>query len=82
MNHSIIGPSIFDTFKLKETLLLNDAGEWGHEPDNNAIGVLRSTNFSNQGYLLTEDIAYRTLSELKKNDKNKAVNNEKVSSPI
>lgn len=69
MNHSIIGPSIFDTFKLKETLLLNDAGEWGHEPDNNAIGVLRSTNFSNQGYLLTEDIAYRTLSELKKNDK-------------
>ncbi len=70
MTQSIIGEtSAFDVFKLKDAVLVNDAGEWGQEPDENAVGVLRSTNFTNEGYLITEDIAYRTVSESKKNEK-------------
>ncbi len=54
--------SEFDVFKLKSALLKNDAGDWGDEPsDENAIGVLRSTNFTNQGLLDLSDVAYRSL---------------------
>ena len=54
--------SEFDVFKLKSALLKNDAGDWGDEPsDDNAIGVLRSTNFTNQGLLDLSDVAYRSL---------------------
>jgi len=70
VNYSIIGVTpAFDVFKLKASLLANDAGEWGQEPGNDAIGVIRSTNFSNQGYLFLDDIAYRSLSASKKKEK-------------
>lgn len=70
MNHSIIGATpAFDVYKLKDSLLANDAGEWGKEPGNDAIGVIRSTNFSNEGYLFLDDIAYRTLTASKKKEK-------------
>ncbi len=70
MNYSIIGVTpVFEVFKLKDSLLANDAGEWGQEPNGDAIGVIRSTNFSNEGYLFLNDIAYRTLSDLKKKEK-------------
>jgi len=52
-NESRIGvlPDDFGTFVLRERLARNDAGEWGAEPDENACGVLRSTNFTNEGIL-------------------------------
>ena len=59
----------FDTFKLKDILVKNDAGEWGADPDENAIGVLRSTNFTNEGKLTLDDVAYRKLSIDKINEK-------------
>lgn len=59
----------FSTFKLKNALLKNDAGDWGSEPDNNAIGVIRSTNFSNDGKLDLSDVAYRTLKPNKRIEK-------------
>lgn len=52
----------FDVFKLKSALTKNDAGDWGDEPiEGNANGILRSTNFTNQGILDLSDVAYRTL---------------------
>lgn len=70
MNSSIIGMTFdFDVFKLGDAFLINDAGEWGQEPNINSVGVLRSTNFSNEGYLSVDDIAYRTLSPRKLIDK-------------
>lgn len=59
----------FSTFKLKDALVKNDAGDWGIEPDNNAIGVIRSTNFSNNGKLDLSDVAYRTLKPNKRIEK-------------
>ena len=59
----------FDTFQLKSVLVKNDAGDWGNEPDKDAIGVIRSTNFNNDGKLDLTDIAHRTLSERKFNEK-------------
>ena len=59
----------FDTFQLKFVLLKNDAGDWGSEPDDHAIGVIRSTNFNNDGKLDLSNIAYRTLSEKKFKEK-------------
>lgn len=54
--------SEFDVFKLKTALAKNDAGDWGDEPIyGNATGILRSTNFTNQGILDLSDVAYRTL---------------------
>ena len=35
----------FGTFQLKSVLIKNDAGDWGTEPDENAVGIIRSTNF-------------------------------------
>ena len=61
--------SDFDTFQLKSVLVKNDAGDWGNEPDDNAIGVIRSTNFNNDGKLDLSDIAYRTLSKRKFDEK-------------
>ena len=61
--------SDFDTFQLKSVLVKNDAGDWGSEPDDNAIGVIRSTNFNNDGKLDLSDIAYRTLSKRKFDEK-------------
>lgn len=59
----------FDTFQLKSVLVKNDAGDWGGEPDKDAIGVIRSTNFNNDGKLDLSDIAYRTLSKRKFEEK-------------
>jgi type I restriction enzyme, S subunit len=59
----------FSTFKLKSVLINNDAGDWGNEPDENAIGVIRSTNFSNEGKLKISDVAYRTLRPTKRQEK-------------
>ena len=59
----------FDTFQLKSVLVKNDAGDWGSEPDDRAIGVIRSTNFNNNGKLDLSDIAHRTLSEKKFKEK-------------
>lgn len=59
----------FDTFQLKSVLVKNDAGDWGSEPDDKAIGVIRSTNFNNDGKLDLSDIAHRTLSEKKFKEK-------------
>lgn len=61
--------SNFDTFQLKSVLVKNDAGDWGSEPDKDAIGVIRSTNFNNDGKLDLSDIAYRTLSKRKFEEK-------------
>lgn len=59
----------FDTVHLKSVLVKNDAGDWGSEPDDRAIGVIRSTNFNNDGKLDLSNIAYRTLSEKKFKEK-------------
>ncbi len=59
----------FDTFQLKSVLVKNDAGDWGSEPDKDAVGVIRSTNFNNDGKLDLSDIAYRTLSKRKFDEK-------------
>ncbi len=59
----------FSIFKLNDALVKNDAGDWGNEPDENAIGVIRSTNFSNVGKLDLSDVAYRTLKPHKREDK-------------
>lgn len=59
----------FTTIKLKSVLLKNDAGDWGSNPDENAIGIIRSTNFNNNGILDLTDVAYRTLSPKKKEEK-------------
>ena len=61
--------SDFDTFQLKSVLVKNDTGDWGSEPDKDAIGVIRSTNFNNDGKLNLSDIAYRTLSKRKFEEK-------------
>ena len=68
---SKIGPVCngFDTFQLKSVLVKNDAGDWGGEPDKNAVGVIRSTNFNNNGKLDLSDIAYRTLTPKKFSEK-------------
>lgn len=61
--------SAFDLFKLKEVLTKNDAGDWGDEPKEDAIGVIRSTNFTNQGRLDLTDVAYRSLKQKKREEK-------------
>ena len=58
-----------ETFQLKSVLVHNDAGDWGTDPDANAIGIIRSTNFNNNGKLDLSDIAYRTLSPQKLEEK-------------
>ena len=59
----------FGIFQLKSVLIKNDAGDWGTEPNENAVGIIRSTNFNNNGKLDLSDIAYRTLSPQKLEDK-------------
>jgi type I restriction enzyme, S subunit len=60
----------FGVFKLRDILIKNDAGDWGDEPnEKNTIGVLRSTNFTNQGILDTMEVAYRTLKPQKSIEK-------------
>lgn len=59
----------FDVVQLKSVLVKNDAGDWGNEPDNSAIGIIRSTNFNNDGKLDLTNVAYRTLSTRKFEDK-------------
>lgn len=59
----------FNSFILKSVLIKNDAGDWGNDPDNNAIGIIRSTNFNNNGKLDLTDVAYRTLKPHKKVEK-------------
>ncbi len=61
--------SDFDTFKLKSILEKNDAGDWGSEPQNDAIGVIRSTNFNNDGELNLSNVAYRNLKPNKRIEK-------------
>lgn len=59
----------FEVEKLKDHITNNDSGDWGSEPTEDNIGVLRSTNFNNNGFYSIDDIAYRTLSETKKQEK-------------
>lgn len=59
----------FGVFKLKDILIKNDAGDWGFDPDENAVRVIRSTNFTNEGKLNLEDVAFRTLKPHKLKDK-------------
>lgn len=59
----------FDIVQLRSVLVKNDSGDWGSEPDNNAIGIIRSTNFNNDGKLDLKNIAYRTLSSKKLEEK-------------
>lgn len=63
----------FDLVQLKSVLIKNDAGDWGNEPDNNAIGIIRSTNFNNDGKLDLTNVAYRTLSVRKLEEKKLSV---------
>jgi len=51
----------FETFNLKSVLIKNDAGDWGDEPQSDAIGIIRSTNFRNNGKLDLKKVAYRSL---------------------
>lgn len=53
--------SDYDTFILKDVLVKNDAGDWGEEPKEDAIGIIRSTNFTNEGKLDLSNVAYRSL---------------------
>ncbi|MGS4344049.1 restriction endonuclease subunit S [Myroides odoratus] len=53
--------SAFQTFVLKESLVKNDAGDWGEEPKENTLCILRSTNFTNEGKIKLDDVAHRTL---------------------
>lgn len=59
----------FDVVQLKSVFVKNDAGDWGNEPDNSAIGIIRSTNFNNDGKLDLTNVAYRTLSTRKFEEK-------------
>ena len=59
----------FDIVQLRSVLVKNDSGDWGSEPDNNAVGIIRSTNFNNDGKLDLKNIAYRTLSSRKLEEK-------------
>lgn len=59
----------FDTFQIKEVLIKNDSGDWGDEPKDDAIGVIRSTNFTNEGKLNLTDVAYRSLKPNKRQEK-------------
>jgi type I restriction enzyme S subunit len=55
----------FGTFVLRERLVRNDPGDWGDEPRSVACGVLRSTNFTNEGLLNLNEMALRSFSEAK-----------------
>lgn len=56
----------FKPISLKNLIIKNDAGDWGNAPNGeNVIGVLRSTNFNNNGIYNIEDLAYRSLSKNK-----------------
>ena len=59
----------FDIVQLRSVLVKNDSGDWGSEPNNNAVGIIRSTNFNNDGKLDLKNIAYRTLSSRKLEEK-------------
>lgn len=59
----------FGVFKLKDILTKNDAGDWGGDPDENSVRVIRSTNFTNEGKLDLEDVAFRTLKPNKLEEK-------------
>jgi type I restriction enzyme, S subunit len=59
----------FETFVLKSVLTKNDAGDWGDEPQANAIGIIRSTNFRNTGKLDLSNVAYRSLKPHKQIEK-------------
>jgi len=62
-------PDDFGSFILREKFTRNDAGDWGADPQQNACGVLRSTNFTNEGILNLDDVALRSLSEAKHREK-------------
>jgi type I restriction enzyme S subunit len=59
----------FETFNLKSVLTKNDAGDWGDEPKIDAIGIIRSTNFRNNGKLDLTNVAYRSLKPHKQIEK-------------
>lgn len=61
--------SNFESFNLKDALTKNDAGDWGDEPKEGAIPVIRSTNFTNEGKLDLKDVAYRSLKPNKLSEK-------------
>jgi type I restriction enzyme S subunit len=51
--------SNWQTKKL-EDIVKSDSGAWG-PPDNSGTAVLRSTNFTNDGKLVWDDVAYRKI---------------------
>jgi type I restriction enzyme S subunit len=57
------------SFVLRDKLMRNDAGDWGGDPQESTCGVLRSTNFTNEGILNLDDVASRSLSETKRREK-------------
>src|ERR1035438_9639802 len=59
----------FEAFVLRKNLRRDDAGDWGTDPKESPCGVLRSTNFTNEGVLDLNDVARRSLSESKRRDK-------------
>lgn len=71
MKHTRIGHinKEFSSFKLKSFLTKNDSGDWGNEPKEDAIGIIRSTNFTNEGILELKNVAFRSLSLQKRLEK-------------
>ncbi len=72
MQHTLIGtsPDDFCVVRLRDVLVANDAGVWGLEPvDNEGVVTIRSTNFTNEGRLDLTDVASRTLSPGKHEEK-------------
>ncbi|WCL80916.1 restriction endonuclease subunit S [Saprospira sp. CCB-QB6] len=52
--------------KLGEVLTKPISGEWGTDPTDRKIGVIRTTNFTNEGKVdLTKGVAYRDIPETK-----------------
>lgn len=58
-------PNSFESFILKDVLIKNDSGDWGSEPKGNSSGIIRSTNFTNEGKINLNDVAYRSIDENK-----------------
>ena len=55
----------YPSFLLRELLVLHDSGVWGPEHEEDGISVLRSTNFSPDGWIRFDNLTYRNV-ELRK----------------
>ena len=54
-------PEEWDVKPLRSMLTSNAPGDWGDDRGPHMVPVLRSTNFTNEGYLDLSDIALRAL---------------------